>query len=75
MLVVRPEDASPATLYPDNQLAGRVVSLAFQGRCWRLSVDIGGERVRLDWPHPVPLGDNLAFSLAPNRCTLVAADQ
>jgi hypothetical protein len=73
MLVIRPEDARPADAYPGNRLQGRVLSSAFQGRCWRLSIDLGAQRVRLDWPEPPPVGASLAFSLPPERCTVLTA--
>ena len=41
MLVVRPEDARPAEAHPGNRLQGKVLSIAFQGRCWRLAVELG----------------------------------
>ena len=73
MLVVRPEDARPAAEFPDNRLSGKVVSRAFQGRCWRLAVEIGEARLRLDWPEPAEIGVTLAFSLPPERCVVLAA--
>ena len=41
MLVIRPEDARPANDHPNSRFQGKVLSRAFQGRCWRLSVDLG----------------------------------
>ncbi|TPK89720.1 ABC transporter ATP-binding protein [Mesorhizobium sp. B2-4-12] len=73
MLVIRPEDARPANAYPDNRLQGKVLSSAFQGRCWRLAVDLGPHRVRLDWPEAPPVGASLAFSLPPERCVVLTA--
>jgi len=73
MLVVRPEDARPADTHPDNRLQGTVLSSAFQGRCWRLSIDLGPQRVRLDWPEAPPIGASLAFSLPPERCVVLTA--
>ena len=73
LLVVRPEDARPPDAYPDNRLQGIVQSSAFQGRCWRLTIDIGPHRVRLDWPQGMPLGAPLTFSLPPERCVVLAA--
>ena len=73
MLVVRPEDARPPEAYPGNRLQGRVLSSAFQGRCWRLAVDLGPQRVRLDWPEAPPVGASLAFSLPPERCVVLTA--
>jgi len=73
-LVVRPEDARPASAFPGNQLTGQVLSRAFQGRCWRLVVTLGGQQLRLDWPEAAAVGSDLPFSLPPERC-LVLADQ
>jgi ABC-type Fe3+/spermidine/putrescine transport system ATPase subunit len=72
MLVVRPEDARPAEAHPGNRLRGKVLSSAFQGRCWRLAVELGPQRVRLDWPEAPPVGSSLAFSLPPERCIVLA---
>jgi ABC-type Fe3+/spermidine/putrescine transport system ATPase subunit len=71
MLVVRPEDARPAELHPGNRLAGVVQARAFQGRCWRLAVGLGPHRIRLDWPEGPPVGAAIAFSLPPERCTIL----
>ena len=71
MLVVRPEDARPAEAHPSNRLQGKVLSSAFQGRCWRLAVELGPQRVRLDWPEAPPVGSSLAFSLPPERCIVL----
>ena len=71
-LVVRPEDARPAATFPDNKLNGQVLSRAFQGRCWRLSVAVGEHKLRLDWPEGPAEGAAIAFSLPPERCVLVA---
>ena len=49
------------------------LSVAFAGRCWRLGVQIGQARVRLDWPDAVAVGSDLAFSLPPARCVVLAA--
>ncbi|WP_296745316.1 ABC transporter ATP-binding protein [Mesorhizobium sp.] len=73
MLVVRPEDARPADAHPGNRLQGKVLSSAFQGRCWRLAVELGPQRVRLDWPEAPPVGTPLAFSLPPERCIVLTA--
>lgn len=73
VLVIRPEDARAAHAHPETRLTGRVASAAYQGRCWRLGLDIGGTRVRLDWPERVSLGESLAFSLPPDRCVVLAA--
>jgi len=73
MLVVRPEDARPAEAHPGNRLQGKVLSSAFQGRCWRLAVELGPQRVRLDWPEAPPVGSSLAFSLPPERCIVLTS--
>ncbi len=73
MLVIRPEDARPANDHPNSQFQGKVLSRAFQGRCWRLSVDLGPAKVRLDWPEAPEIGSSFAFSLPPNRCLVLAA--
>jgi ABC-type Fe3+/spermidine/putrescine transport system ATPase subunit len=73
LLVVRPEDARPSEAYPGNRLEGIVQSSAYQGRCWRLIIDIGPHRIRLDWPQPLPSGARLTFSLPPERCVVLAA--
>ncbi|MBB4171575.1 ABC transporter ATP-binding protein [Rhizobium sp. BK068] len=73
MLVVRPEDGRPATDYPDNNLTGEVLDSAFHGRCWRLQVRVGGDVVRIDWPRREQPGSPLAFSLPPERCTVLPA--
>ena len=72
ILVLRPEDARPPERHPGNRLSGVVQSRAFQGRCWRLGVGLGPHRVRLDWPEGPPVGAAIEFSLAPERCTLLA---
>jgi ABC-type Fe3+/spermidine/putrescine transport system ATPase subunit len=71
ILVIRPEDARPVEAHPENRLRGKVLSRAFQGRCWRLAVSIGRHRVRLDWPHPHETGSELIFSLPPERCVVL----
>jgi ABC-type Fe3+/spermidine/putrescine transport system ATPase subunit len=73
MLVIRPEDARPADAHPGNHLRGIVQSSAFQGRCWRLAVDVGPHRIRLDWPESSAIGASFAFSLPPERCVVLAA--
>ena len=72
ILVVRPEDARPPEGYPCNLLRGTVTSRAFQGRCWRLYVDIGPDRIRLDWPEGPPVGSTVEFSLPPDCCVVLA---
>ncbi|MGV8988768.1 MAG: ABC transporter ATP-binding protein [Cypionkella sp.] len=74
VLVIRPEDARPATLHPATRLIALVRSTAYQGRCWRLLVEIAGRTIRLDWPGPERPGDRLEFSLPPDRCLLLPAD-
>ena len=70
-LVVRPEDACPAESHSDMVLTGRVMARAFQGRCWRLTLEIGNTRVKIDWPIDVAVGEALAFSLPPDRRLIV----
>jgi ABC-type Fe3+/spermidine/putrescine transport system ATPase subunit len=73
VLVIRPEDARPVEAHIDNRLSGTVLSRAYQGRCWRLVLGLGGQRVRLDWPEPAAVGSELAFSLPPERCLVLGA--
>jgi len=73
MLIVRPEDGRPPADYPENNLIGEVVDSAFYGRCWRLQVKVGSDVVRIDWPQKEQPGSALAFSLAPERCTILPA--
>jgi len=74
LLVIRPEDGREASLHPETKLSGRVAAAAFQGRCWRLVVEVGASRIRLDWPCRVAPGETLAFSLPPERCLVLAAN-
>jgi ABC-type Fe3+/spermidine/putrescine transport system ATPase subunit len=74
VLVIRPEDARPAADHPAIRLIAKVRSAAYQGRCWRLTVDIAGQIIRLDWPGAARPGDWLEFSLPPDRCRLLALD-
>ncbi len=74
ILVIRPEDARPAMDHPATRLIAKVRNAAYQGRCWRLTVDIAGQTIRLDWPGPVQPGDWLEFSLPPDRCRLLPID-
>ena len=46
LLVVRPEDARSPGAHPSNRLSGTVLTRAFQGRCWRFSVDLAFHRIR-----------------------------
>ncbi|MEI6098185.1 MAG: ABC transporter ATP-binding protein [Alphaproteobacteria bacterium] len=71
VLVIRPEDACPATLHPATRLIAKVLHAAYQGRCWRLTVEIAGQILRLDWPNTARPGDQLEFSLPPDRCLLL----
>jgi ABC-type Fe3+/spermidine/putrescine transport system ATPase subunit len=70
-LVIRPEDACRPDAYPETRIEGRIMASAFQGRCWRLVAEIGQQRVRLDWPEAVAIGEELAFSLPPDRCLVL----
>jgi ABC-type Fe3+/spermidine/putrescine transport system ATPase subunit len=73
-ILIRPEDAEPAERYPLNRLEGRVASCSFLGRCWRLAVNVAGRDLRIDWVERVRPGETFAFSVAPERCTIVPAD-
>ena len=73
ILVIRPEDGRPAAANPQSVLRGKVHSSAYQGRCWRLGLEIGKTRLRLDWPEPVSLGSFLDFSVPPDRCLVLPA--
>jgi ABC-type Fe3+/spermidine/putrescine transport system ATPase subunit len=70
-LVLRPEDARSPESHPDLSLSGRVVARAYQGRCWRLTLDIGTTRIKIDWPSGVEAGHQLSFSLPPDRLLIV----
>jgi ABC-type Fe3+/spermidine/putrescine transport system ATPase subunit len=72
VLVVRPEDVAPPARHPDNRVRGRVAECAYQGRCWRLSVAVAGDMLRLDWPERRAIGTDLDFSLPPERCIVLA---
>jgi len=72
-LVVRPEDARPVADTARNQLHGIVTSSTFQGRCWRLIVEVNNKSLRIDWPTKVQTGSVLNFSVDPHRCRLVRA--
>jgi hypothetical protein len=63
-----------ARRHPFNRLAGRVASCSFLGRGWRLAVSVAGRDFRLDWHERVRAGESLAFSVAPEHCTIVPAD-
>lgn len=73
VLVVRPEDARAPEAHPETRLSGVVVAAAYQGRCWRLVVETGGHRLRLDWPDCVGPGTTMSFSLPPERCVVLPA--
>ena len=73
VLVVRPEDASHADLHPAARLSGRIRSAAFQGRCWRLAVEVANDVLKLDWPSYVPAGEAFQFSLPPACCRILPA--
>ena len=70
-LVIRPEDARPADVTSDMILTGRITARAFQGRCWRLTLEIGNTRVKIDWPSDVSVGQTLSFSLPSDRRMIV----
>jgi len=70
-LVIRPEDARPADVTSDMILTGRITARAFQGRCWRLTLEIGNTRVKIDWPSDVSVGQTLSFSLPSDRRLIV----
>lgn len=72
-LVVRPEDVGSVTKSAKNKLRGIVTSCNYQGRCWRLTLQVSGKPVRLDWPESRDLGSELVFSLPPERSLLVEA--
>ena len=71
--MVRPEDARGPDVHPGNRLSGTVVARAFQGRCWRLTIELGAPRIRLDWPEGLPIGATIEFSLPPEQCTIIAS--
>lgn len=69
-LVIRPEDAGPADS-ERNEFYSIVTSRTFQGRCWRLTVDVDSKSVQIDWPHKVLTGSRLVFTIDPDCCILV----
>lgn len=73
-MLVRPEDAVPADRFPENTLRGRVTSCTFLGRCWRVAVAVAGREFRIDWHQRAAIAEEIAFSVAPDRCTLVPAE-
>ena len=72
-LIARPEDVRPGAAHPQTAIPARITASAFQGRCWRIHAMVGKTVVRLDWPEALTVGAELAFSLPPERCTLVPA--
>lgn len=74
LLVVRPEDARPASAHPGTVISGRVVACAYQGRCWRIILNAHGAQLRIDWPDAVDPGTILTVSVPPERCVLLAAE-
>lgn len=73
VLVVRPEDARPSREHPGTAITGKVLAASYQGRCWRLAVQVGTALLRLDWPERVMPSSDLAFSIPPDRCVLIPA--
>ena len=71
-LVVRPEDArmDDAT----NELAGEVIDCSFIGRCFRLTLNVAGAMLRLDWPRREEVGASVRFSLPVERCRAVPVE-
>jgi iron(III) transport system ATP-binding protein len=72
VLVIRPEDARPVDAHPESRLDGTVLSTTYQGRCWRVLVGIGAQKIRLDWPEAPRVGTQLSFSLPPDRSVVLA---
>ena len=68
LLVIRPEDARPASAFPENQITATLRAAAYQGRCWRLTLDLDGQTIRIDWPKALTPGGRLTFSFAPSNC-------
>ena len=54
-------------------MPGTVMSQAIQSRCWRLGIDLGGPRIKLDWPEGLALGSRFEFSLPPLRCVVLSS--
>ncbi len=73
-LVFRPEDSVSAGSLDCNRLEGSVTTSVFMGRCWRVSVEIGGQLIQVDWPARVPKGETIAFAVPPDRCVTLALD-
>jgi ABC-type Fe3+/spermidine/putrescine transport system ATPase subunit len=72
-LVVRPEDARAVSNGVRNHFYGTVTSSTFQGRCWRLTVEVDNKSLRIDWPHKAQIGSVFKFNLDPQRCLVVKA--
>jgi ABC-type Fe3+/spermidine/putrescine transport system ATPase subunit len=73
-VLIRPEDAAPSECFPENTLRGHVRSCSFLGRCWRIVVAVAGKELRIDWPRRAAVAEEIVFSVAPERCTLVLAE-
>ncbi len=73
-LVFRPEDIVSAGSFDGNRLEGSVTASVFMGRCWRVSVEIGGQLIQVDWPARVPAGQAIAFAVPPDRCVTLALE-
>lgn len=73
-LVFRPEDGVSAGSLDCNRLEGPVTASVFMGRCWRVSVEIGGQLIQVDWPARVPAGEAVAFAVPPDRCVTLALE-
>ena len=73
-LVFRPEDTVPACSLDCNTLQGLVTSSIFMGRCWRVSVQVDGAVMQVDWPVRARTGEDLAFGVPPDRCVTLPAD-
>lgn len=73
-VLMRPEDAVPADRFPENTVRGKVTSCSFLGRCWRIAVAVAGREFRIDWHQRAEVAEELVFSIAPDRCTLVRSE-
>jgi len=73
-LVFRPEDGVSAGSLDCNRLEGPVTASVFMGRCWRVSAEIGGQLIQVDWPARVPAGQAIAFAVPPDRCVTLALE-
>lgn len=72
-VVFRPEDAVAAGALGCNRLEARVDTCIFFGRCWRLTVQLDGSALTLDWPARVAVGSMLEFAVPPDRCAVLPA--